>query len=194
MDSYGGSGLGFRLSSPRYRDRRDRDDDDAVLRLVQARAARGGSISPTLWFHVLDRASAAMHEPCVELCWRERVGPGLLNPPAGVCDQVLRTTARTGNVALAQRVFRLLRARGSARSVDNYEALIDTYLAAGDLRNALRVLCRLAATSSVALPASSTRALLSHIISRNEPPEALWRLLRELAREASVPPVAANLV
>ncbi|KAI5307070.1 hypothetical protein KEM56_005019 [Ascosphaera pollenicola] len=171
------------------------EEFDMILDLIKSRMEWGGEVSPTLWFHLLDRASYAMHEPCVELCWTTRVETGLVNPAFGICDQVLRITARSGNVELANSVFRILKARNSPHSVDNYECLIETYLAANDLENAFQVLCRLSRTTMSA-PESSTRAIMNRLISLNRPPQDYWALLKSIAKKSKldVPSVVANLV
>lgn len=171
------------------------EEYDTILNLIKSRMEFGGDISPTLWFHLLDRASYAMHEPCVQYCWKERVQSGLINPSVGVCDQVLRITARSGNTGLANSVFKILKARGSPHSIDNYEALIDTYLAANDLENAIAVLCRLARTTYI-VPESSTRSIMSYMISSNKLPEEYWDLLKSISKKSQldIAPVAANLI
>ncbi|KAI5283078.1 hypothetical protein KEM54_002433 [Ascosphaera aggregata] len=171
------------------------EEYDAILDLMKSRTEWGGDISPTLWFHLLDRASFAMHEPCVELCWKTKVETGLIYPSFGICAQVLRITARSGNAKLANAVFRTMQARKSPRSIDHYESLIDTYLTSHDLENAICVLCELS-RMTMFVSESSSRSILSRLISLNRPGEDYWELLKTIAvrRKIDIPPAVANLV
>lgn len=58
-----------------------------------------------------------------------------------MCLNVLNTAARQGDAQLATDVFRVLGNRATIFEHQHYEMLIDAYMASGDLRTALTILC-----------------------------------------------------
>lgn len=117
------------------------EDYDAVFDMVKLKISHGHDPSPRMWFYLLDRASQALHKPLTTFIWNRQVAGGFLNPPSGVCSNVLLTAARAGDIILARAVIKHLHQRSTRASLNDYEMLIDTYLAAKDMDGALRTLC-----------------------------------------------------
>ena len=155
----------------------DVEEFDEALKIMRYRVSSGDLlISGTLWFYLLDTASRALHHDATLHVWRERVETSYLNPPLGVCINVLSTAARYGDTHLATDVFRILRRRSETLQLFHYESLLETYLAASDLKTAL--------------------TLLSVMISAGVPPsEASIRpIYLYLRRDASFPASALSII
>ena len=73
--------------------------------------------------------------------WRHRVEKLYLNPPDGVCFNVLNTAVRHGDGHLAADVIRILGNRGAHLELQHHEALADAYVAGSDVKTALAVHC-----------------------------------------------------
>ena len=168
----------------------DLEEFDEVLKIIQHRVSSGElTISAAVWFYFLDTASRALHHPATIYVWNKRVEPGYLNPPSGVCTNVLSTAARYGDFRLATDVFRVLGNRGQTFRMHHYESLLEAYLAAADLKTALGVLCVM--TSSGYPPTeSSTRPVLAYLKQSPSFPIAAVLILcdlRDADRPISVP-------
>ncbi|KAK2871597.1 hypothetical protein FQN49_003029 [Arthroderma sp. PD_2] len=155
---------------------------DEVLQLLRSKVETGQTLSPNIWHHVLDVASAAMHHGLTEFIWKQHVELGYINPPYGICNNVLAISARTGNTELATSVFKLLGSRSAAITLNDYEALIDTYVEAHDIDSAIRLLCTMS-DSSIGLQEGSTRTLLSHLIMAKVEPTTVWETFKRLQKE-----------
>ncbi|KAI9718601.1 MAG: hypothetical protein M1812_004052 [Candelaria pacifica] len=115
---------------------------DDALKIIEYRVFRGEyAISATLWYYLLDTASRSFHHEVTRYVWKKRVETDYLNPPSGICLQVLSTAARQGDTELATDVFRILGNRATVFSISHYEALIEAYVANGDLKTCLTILC-----------------------------------------------------
>ncbi|KAL1955851.1 hypothetical protein VTO42DRAFT_8009 [Malbranchea cinnamomea] len=174
----------------------DAEEYDEALNLMKARLASGHELSPNLWYRVLDLASDALHEDMVSFIWRRRVETGYINPSHGVCNNVLTIASRSGNIELATSVFQVLEERGSPFTLNDYEALIDTYAAAGDIESALRLVCTAKATGSD-ITENSTRSILVQLL-RGVGPQCLdlWATVKRMREEESIqiPLIAVHLV
>ncbi|EEP81443.1 predicted protein [Uncinocarpus reesii 1704] len=172
----------------------DAGEFDEVLHLMKPRVAMGLQFSANLWFHMLDQASAAMHAGLTSFIWRQQVLRGYMIPSYGVCNNVLAICARTGDVEMAVSVFDTLGQRRGAFTLNDYESLIETYLTAGDIDSALRVLCTMENTN-VDVSENSTRSLLSSILLSDAETEHTWRTLKRFQTEEnqSIPLAAADL-
>ncbi|KAK2794458.1 hypothetical protein FQN51_000822 [Onygenales sp. PD_10] len=174
----------------------DAGEFDAVLEIMQKRVAGGHELSPILCSQVFNAASEAFHENIVTYVWKRLVKTGLLNPSYGVCTNILRMTTRTGNSELALEVFKVLEERNGNVLLEDYNCLIDTFVAAGDVESALRVLCT-AQKATFQLDETATRSLFAHLVQKQTAvPRKLWALLRRLKSEEQleIPLVAANVV
>lgn len=126
--------------------------------------------------------------------WRKRVETGYLNPPSGICLNVLATASRYGDFRLATDVFRILGNRTHTFQLHHYEALIEAYVNSSDLRSALTVLCVMSAAGIFPTEAS-TRALFVYL--RQEPPRPAkaFEILKELKdSKRDIPTPAVNCI
>lgn len=137
----------------------DIEEFDEVLAIMRRRLSEGAlTISPTLWFYILDTASRALHHSATLYAWRKRVETFYLNPPSGVCINVLSTAARHGDFRLASDVCRILQNRGETLQLHHYESLLESYTVASELEIALTIVS-IMTSAGVHLSASSLRPL-----------------------------------
>ncbi|KAM5432125.1 hypothetical protein McanMca71_007866 [Microsporum canis] len=160
----------------------DYGEFDELLHILRSRVEAGLTFSPNLWHHLLDASSVAMHAELTQFIWEQQVELGHLNPPYGICDNVLAISARTGNSRLATSVFKVLGKRNSVLTLNDYESLVDTYVEAHDIDSAIRILCTMG-SSSVGIKAGSTRTLLSHFIMAKVAPTSVWETFKRLKRD-----------
>ena len=169
---------------------------DAALSLLKRREADGErNISGTLWFYVLDTASRVLHHAATLFAYRARVETSYLNPPAGICDNVLSTAARHGDTYLATSVLRKLGTRsGNPIQLHHYEALLETYVAADDLRTAFTLLTIMSAAGYPPTEAS-TRPIYAHLSrSQSSIPRAVSVLKDLNEHERKIPVQAVNVI
>lgn len=173
----------------------DAGEFSEVLHLMETRVPTGVRFSTNLWFLMLDKASNAMHKDLTTYIWKQQVLRGYLIPSYGVCSNVLAICARTGDTELAVSVFDVLEQRKTTYTLNDYESLLETYVTAGDIETALRVLCTMEQTN-VGVQDASTRGLLSALILSETAPQDIWQMLKRLHTEEkrTVPVAAANLV
>ena len=168
-------------------------DFDYCLRLMQHRVATGETtISGALWSHMLDTASQAMHHPATKYTWERRVQEEYLNPPSGVCINVLNVAAREADFYLAADVVRILARRSTALQLHHYEPLLESYLVAEDLRTALSIIITMPMQPSDA----TMRPLFAYLrTSKQRVHEALeaLRALQSSTRK-DVPTVCINTI
>ncbi len=187
------------------------EEFDNATNLLKHRVDRGETmISANMWFYVLDSASRALHVSPVLAdtsffadmqkyeatlyTWKKRVETAYLNPPSGVCLNVLTTAARHGDADLATDVFRILGDRKTRFDLNQYETLLDAYVADGNIKTALTILCIMKASGG-SPDEGSTRSIFHHL--RQDPglPKKAFDSLLEL-REArrAVPTCAVNCI
>lgn len=173
----------------------DIEEFDEVVAMMRRRVAEGDlAISPTLWFYILDTASRALHHSATIYAWRKRVETFYLNPPSGVCTNILNTAARHGDFSLASDVCRILGNRRESLQLCHYESLLEAYTVAFDLKTALTILS-IMTSSDMPPSASSVRPV--HALFRRAPsllPSAvpILRHLREIGQP--VPVAAVNVI
>ncbi|KAI4204330.1 MAG: hypothetical protein LQ348_001287 [Seirophora lacunosa] len=167
---------------------------DEVLSILQFRVNSGDQrISGTVWYYFLDTASSALHYHATLYAWRKRVEPNYLNPPSGMCLNVLNTAARHGDFLLATDVIRILGNRNQTLQIYHYEALVESYLPT-DLHTALMILT-LMTTTGVPPTESSTRVLAVHLRQRPHLAQTALSILGELREQDwPIPVEAVNLV
>ncbi|MCJ1288159.1 hypothetical protein MMC26_007514 [Xylographa opegraphella] len=170
-------------------------DFDEVLRIMYHRVdSEEPDLSGTLWYYILETASRAYHYETTLWVWRKRVETGYLNPPSGICIDVLNTAARYGDFRLASDVFRILGNRTNSLQAYHYEALLESYLAAANLRTAISVLT-LMATSNVTPTEATTRSLYLYLRTSAEFPAQALKILQDLRKASKpVPTVAINAI
>lgn len=173
----------------------DAEEFDQIIKILRYRIAKGELlISPTVWFYLLDTASRALHHAATLYVWRKRVETSYLNPPSGICTNVLNTAARHGDFRLATDVFRVLGNRTQVLHQHHYEALLESYLASSDLKTALLVLSIM--TSSGVLPSeSSTRPIYIYLQESPSLSSTALSILRELHQSSRpIPPESVNVI
>ncbi|KAJ9636825.1 hypothetical protein H2199_007819 [Coniosporium tulheliwenetii] len=177
------------------------EEIDEALRIMQQRNASGTAISASLWYHLLDKASSVFHsranEPAVPSNPLHLAPPRrtlLPEPPTGICLNVLTTASRAGDAQLATDVFRVLGNRGTVFDHTHYEALIETYIAASDLKTALSVLSIMAA-ANVVPDEGSTRPIFRYLRELPGGASEAFEILKALREsERIVPTAALNVV
>ncbi|WEW57068.1 pentatricopeptide-repeat-containing protein [Emydomyces testavorans] len=172
----------------------DAEEFDEVLRLMESQVTAGEQFSANLWFHMLDKASTALHKGLASYIWKQQVLRGYLIPSYGVCSNILTICARTGDIELAVSVFDVLGQRNATFTLDDYESLLETYVTAGDIDTALRVLCMMEKTN-IDVREDSTRSLLSSLVLSETGAHDIWEKLKRLRTEENkiIPVAAANL-
>ena len=169
----------------------DAEEFDEVLKLMKYRIHDGElQISATLWFYLLDNASRTLHYPLTIYAWRKRVETGYLNPPSGVCLNILNTASRHGDFRFATDVFRVLGNRTHTPALHHYEALLESYLSASDLKTALTLLTLMTA-GGVPPNEASTRPIYSYLKKSQSLPITALSILHELRNADREIPVAA---
>ena len=168
---------------------------DEALKLMQRRFWSGESrISPTLWYHLLDSASRALHHDAVAFVWRTRVEPGHLQPPDGICINVLNTAARHGDAKLATAVFYALSSRKHTLQPHYYETLLESWLESHNLKAAFTILSVMLETR---MPPSeaSTRAIYQYLCDDPGRPTKALQILHQLKNEdRPMPHAALNVI
>lgn len=168
------------------------EEFDQVLRLMHYRLASGELlISGTLWYRILDTASRALHHEATTLAYNARVETSYLNPPSGILINVLSTAARHGDTRLATSVLHTLSHRsGNPVQLHHYEALIETYVAAHDMRTALILLTTMTSAGHPPTEAS-TRPIYQHLLAQRHRPARALATLKELSEENKIIPITA---
>lgn len=173
----------------------DAEEFGEVLPLLRSRVDHGHELSPNLWYHVLDTASEALHYETTLYVWKERVETKFINPSHGTCNNVLMLAARVGDTELGNSVFELLANRSTPFTLNEYEALIDIYVAAGDIETAFRILCMVQSTR-LEPDETSTRSMSTYMMHTKADPKKAWQTLKQLQSEENrvIPLSAVNLV
>ena len=172
----------------------DIEEFDQVLALMKSRMAQDLGMTMNLWLYVLDVASEALHLATTKYAWKQVVELGLLNPSHGICSNVLSVASRTGDTELGASVIRFLTETEVPLSSEDYEKLAETYVVAGDIYEAFKVLC-LMEGSGFLLAESSTRSILTYLIRTRTKPRDVWAMLkRQKASKRKVPIGCANVV
>ena len=173
----------------------DIEEFDEVLAIMRQRVSSGNlTISPTLWFYILDTASRSLHHSATLYVWRKRVETFYLNPPSGMCINILNTAARHGDFRLASDVCRILGNRREKLQLHHYESLLESYTVASDLRTALSILSMMS-SSGVPPSASSVRPI--HTLLRQNPsllPSAILILHELRETDRPIPVTAVNVI
>jgi len=190
----------------------DMSEVDEALRIMKDRISMGESnISASVWYYLFDAACEALHvSPSVSmlvlelihsqydaiyLIWRRRVEPQYLNPSSGQCLQVLNACARAGDVQTATDVFRVLSTRSTNFSAHHYELLIRAYVATGDIKTCLAILCIM--NGAGIRPSEASTLDIFHYLRASSPPRIheAFCILQDLRKaDRVIPTVALNCV
>ncbi len=80
----------------------DANELQEAYRIMRQRVdAAEQRISRTLWLFSLDGASANRHHAGTALVWKGQVEQQFINPPPGMCLNILATVARAADAQLA---------------------------------------------------------------------------------------------
>ena len=172
------------------------EEFDLAVDLMQHRISSGELyISGTLWFHLLDTASRALHHRATLFAYRGRVESSYLNPPAGICINILSTAARHGDVYLATSVLRILgRRSGNPIQLHHYEALLETYMTAKDIRTSFTLLTTMSAAGHPPTEAS-TRPIFTHLSQSPSLAAIAVSILEDLReQDRPIPIQAVNVI
>jgi pentatricopeptide repeat protein len=167
--------------------------DEAVqlfCQVLEMAKNNSNSVPLSLWSYILDECSRALHYKGTKLVWDEMVSPGKINPADGIALNVLNTAARHGDTALATAVIELLSAREVKLGFHHYEPLLESYVHAGNLEVAFRVL-GIMNDAGIQPDQPSTRAIFSALKDSPDLTEEAIRIIRSLGR---VPVAAVNVV
>jgi hypothetical protein len=170
--------------------------DEAVQLFHQRLEMAGGDFTKVpreLWSYLLAECSRSLHYDGTRFIWDEMVRGGKLNPPDGVAMNVLHTAARHGDTTLATAVIKLLSARGVKLNHFHYEPLVETYVQAGDLENAFRVLCIIV---DAGYKVSQRNTVPIYMLLRQSPElrDQAVDILRNLSKERYLPVAAINVL
>ena len=161
---------------------------DEVYKLMRARVDQGHDMTQQLWTHVLTTAGEYDHYAMAHYVWRRMVELGYMHPLVEVCDDVLRMAAKAGDTELANSVFRYLSESGIALGRGQYERLVETHVAAGDLPAAFETLCTMHETQ-IPLANSSTESVLAYMIQSKVDRREVWQMLKRLKNEKRSIPI-----
>jgi pentatricopeptide repeat protein len=167
--------------------------DEAVQlfrQVLEMAKNNSNSVPLSLWSYILDECSRALHYKGTKLVWDEMVSPGKINPADGIALNVLNTAARHGDTALATAVIELLSAREVKLGFHHYEPLLESYVHAGNLEVAFRVL-GIMNDAGIQPDQPSTRAIFSALKDSPDLTEDAIRIIHNLGR---VPVAAVNVV
>ena len=169
------------------------EEFDTAINLMQQRISLGELyISASLWYYVLDTASRTLHHRATLFAYRARVESSYLNPPSGICINILSTAARHGDIYLATSVLRILgRRSGHPIQLHHYEALLETYVTAKDIRTSFTLLTIMSAAGYPPTE-GSTRPIFAHLSqspSLAAKAVSILEELREQDRQISIPAV-----
>ena len=172
------------------------EEFDSAINLMEHRISLGELyISASLWYYLLDTASRALHHRGTLFVYRRRVESSYLNPPSGVCVNILSTAARHGDIYLATSVLRVLSRRsGNPIQLHHYEALLETYMTAGDVRTSFTLLTIMSAAGHHPTEAS-TRPIFSHLSQSPTLAPTAVSILEELReKDRQIPIPAVNVI
>lgn len=172
------------------------EEFDCAVNLMQHRISSGELyISATLWYHLLDTASRALHHRGTLFAYRAKVESLYLNPPTGICINILSTAARHGDIYLATSALRILgRRSGNPIQLHHYEALLETYMTAKDVRTSFTLLTIMAAAGHLPTEAS-TRPIFAHLRQSPNLAATAVSILEELReQDRRIPIQAINVI
>jgi len=167
------------------------EEPGEAIRILKYREGHGElDISTNLWYFVLDACSSSYHYEGTQYVWQKSVEPDYINPPDGMCLNVLNTAARYGDPSLAADVIRVLSSRGAKLDHSHYEALLASYIGSNDLKSAFLVLC-IMKKGGLEPTSSTTRPLYTHFFHRRNRVSDALDIFKTLKKEGHEIPVAA---
>ena len=103
---------------------------------------------------------------------------------------MLAAAARQGDASLASEVLRVLGERKTVLTIEHYELLLDTYLAASDLNAALSLLS-IMQTAGIAPEEASTRPLVAYLRQDRSSPKVAFDELQNIHEQGRIIPLTA---
>lgn len=168
------------------------DEAFQLFRQVLDAAESSSSAVPlSLWSYLLDECSRNLHYEGTKLVWDEMVSPGKINPADGIALNVLNTAARRGDTTLATAVIEFLSGREVKLGFHHYEPLLESYVKAGSLEGAFRVL-GIMNDAGVQPDRASTRSI--YAVLKEGPPNLADEVIDILRRLERVPVAAINVL
>ncbi|KAL2200520.1 hypothetical protein P885DRAFT_66196 [Corynascus similis CBS 632.67] len=168
--------------------------DEAFQLFRQVLEMAGGNASAVplrLWSYLLDECSRNLHYEGTKFIWDEMVSPGKINPADGIAVNLLNTAARQGDTTMATAVVERLSAREVKLGSHHYEPLLESYVRAGSLEGAFRVLC-IMNDAGVQPDQASTRPIYAAL--RASPERLADEVIGILRRLERVPAAAINVL
>ncbi|KAF1811633.1 hypothetical protein P152DRAFT_376498, partial [Eremomyces bilateralis CBS 781.70] len=168
--------------------------EEAFRQVKLAEEQAPNALTGPIWYHFLDAASSIHHYDATLHAWKRRISTWYLNPPTGICLNVLETASRAGDVKLALDVFRVLGNRKHVFTVDQYDALIDTHIKEKNLPGAFSIMCTMA-SAGVSPDRGSTRSTFTYMKESKTNWNTTMGMLQYLKRQGKdIPVEAVNVV
>lgn len=166
---------------------------DDALRIARHRLDTCHGVPVNIWYFLLDVCSKGQHHEATMYVWERTVPQGLVNPPDGVCLNVLNMAASYGDADLATEVLQLLVSRGTKLGQAHYEAVADAYCAQGNIEQAIEAFCIMHAARVEVTNASM--GSLSQALSRDPTQiEAAILAMTTLREKHQIPIIVFNAV
>ena len=166
---------------------------EEALRIVHHRLhSASDSISLNVWYFLLDVCSKQLHLDGTRYVWNRAVQLRAINPSDGMAINVLNTATRHSDSRLATQVIQYLTSRGTKLGIHHFEALIECYSLANDVKNALQTLC-IMAKAGLRPDAGSTRSIYLCLKTQDLVDQAI-KVLSDLRVGNNVPLAAFNVV
>ncbi|RPA94168.1 hypothetical protein L873DRAFT_1702824 [Choiromyces venosus 120613-1] len=123
---------------------------------------------PKVVYDLLVVGTKQMHLDCTMWSWFQANDRQLFTPDDGVCLLTLNVAARYGAAKLATDVFRVLVNRKFEYEEHHFAALLETYVAAGNLPTAFSILNIMEAANVPPKP-NTTRSIVNKLARNNSP-------------------------
>ncbi|THU95367.1 hypothetical protein K435DRAFT_779042 [Dendrothele bispora CBS 962.96] len=150
-------------------------------------------LEPEVWISCLLSAANCLWKDGVVQCWDYVVQELRINPDEGLCVQVLNTAARHGLPDLATDALRALKAAGIQWQEHHLAPLIESFVNAGQLKEALITLEIMHNADIPPLP--TTLAPIFNFIKKDvDSLDAAWAVIDELHQERPIDVVVLNLL
>lgn len=167
---------------------------DEALKITGFRTLRDDStVSLNTWHFLLDWCSRQLHYDGTRYIWNRTVSTNLLNPSDAICANVLNTAAKAHDIDLATVAVQHLAGRGGKLNTSHFEALVDCYLGAGDVANAMQTLC-LMRDAGIVISMGSTRSVYAMLKNDRKLIESTVAALFSLRSKFDIPLPVFNVV
>lgn len=152
-----------------------------AVRLLEQQTEDGREAAQlNTWNLLLQVAGQDRDHEIVSTAWQRAVKPKYLNPSSGVCEHVLSTAARAGDMDLASKVFQTLAERKDAASLEVCEPMLETYIQSNSMPEAIELLCAMNENGLVPSEAALRPMIESRIGTSSIVDEDPLQILRKL--------------